>query len=95
MARIMKLPRPTYHVKTRREQAKRESLKAHMRKPECPIRDSLHGDPSRVSSPPSDHPTAYGNFVMDKHTKAENMQKRYLSTGFLVSKFLIFRNINP
>ena len=95
MASIMKLPRPNYHVKTRQELARRESLKAHLRKPECPIRDSLHGGLSRVSSPLVDHPTAYGNFVIDKHMKAENTQKIYLSMRFLVSKSLIFRNINP
>ena len=90
----MKRPRNIYHIKTRWELTRRESLKAHMRKPKCPIRDSLHGSPSCVSSPPVGHPTAYGKFVMDKHTKEENMQKRYLSAGFLVSKSLIFRNIN-
>ena len=91
----MKWPRPTYHIKKKRELTKQESLKAHMRKPEYPIRDSLHSGPSRVSSPPVGHPIVYGKFVMDKHTKVENMQKRYLSAGFLVSKSLIFRNINP
>ena len=91
----MKRPRPTYHIKTRRELTRRESLKAHMRKPKCPIKDSLHGRPSRVSSPLADHPTAYKKFVMDKHTKAKNTQKIYLSVGFPVSKSLIFQNINP
>ena len=27
------------------------------------------------SSPPADHPTEYGKFVMDKQTKAKNKQK--------------------
>ena len=91
----MKRPRPTYHIKTKRELTKQESLKTHMRKPEYPIRDSLHGGPSRVSSPPVGHPIVSGKFVMDKHMKAENTQKRYLSAGFPVSKSLIFWNINP
>ena len=91
----MKRPRPTYDIKIKRGLTRQENLKAHMRKPKCPIRDSLHGDSSRVSSPLTDHPTAYGKFVMDKHMKAENTQKRYLSAEFSVSKSLIFWNINP
>ena len=91
----MKGPRPTYHIKTRHELTIRESLKAHLRKPECPIIASLHGGLSRVSSPPTGHPTSYEKFIVDKHTKGENMQKRYLLVGFLVSKSLIFQNINP
>ena len=90
LAGIMKLSKPTYHIKTRQELAKRESLKAYVRKLYYPIKDSLHGGPSRVSSPPTGHPTAYGKFVMDKHTKAENTQKRYLLAGFPVFKSLIF-----
>ena len=50
-SRIMKQPTLTYHIKTRQELTRRESLKSHMRKPECPIRDSLHGGLSRISSP--------------------------------------------
>ena len=69
----MEQPKPTYHIITRRE-----SLKAHLRKPGCPIKDSLHGDLSKVSSPSASHPIVYGKFVMDKHTKAENTQKIYL-----------------
>ena len=38
----------------------------------------LHGNSSRVSSPPAGHPATYGRFVMDKYIKA----KRYLSTNF-------------
>ena len=38
------------------------------------------------SSPQIGHPITYGEFVMDKLTKVENMQKRYLSTGSPVSK---------
>ena len=95
LASIMKQLRSTYHIKIKQELTIRESLKAHLRKQERPIIDSLHGGPSRVSSPPTGYPTAYGKFVMDKHMKAKNMQKRYLSVGFPVSKFVIFWNINP
>ena len=91
----MKQSRSTYHIKTRWELTRQENFKAHLRKPECHIRDSRHGGLSRVSSPLADHPTVYGKFVMDKHTKVKNKQKRYLSTGFPVSKSLIFQNINP
>ena len=79
----MKLSRPTFHIKTRQELTRRESLKAHMRKLECLkahmrkleclIRDLLHGGPSRVSNPPTGHSTAYEKFVMDKHMKVENI----------------------
>ena len=48
------------------------------------MKGSLHGDPSRVSSPPDGHPIAYGKFVMDKYIKAKNKLKRYLSTDFPV-----------
>ena len=75
LAHIMKRPRPTYHIKTMQELTKRESFKAHLRKREGPIRDSLHGDPSRVSSPPAGHLTAYGKFVMDKNTRVENTKR--------------------
>ena len=77
LARIMKRPKLTYHIKSRRELIRRKSLKAHMRKPECPNKDSFYGGPSRVSSPPASHPTVYVKFVMNKNTQAENAQKRY------------------
>ena len=35
-----------YHIKTRRELTRRESLKGHLRKPGYPVKDSLHGGPS-------------------------------------------------
>ena len=53
LASIMKRPKPTYHIKTRRELIRWKSLNAHMRKPRCPIKDSLHGALSKVSSPPA------------------------------------------
>ena len=94
LARIMKRLKPTYHIKTKWELTRQESLKAHMRKLGCPIKDSLHGGLSRVLSPPADHPTAHGKFVMVKHTKAENKQKRYLSADFLIFKSFISWKIN-
>ena len=48
------------------------------------MKGSLHGSPSRVSSPPTGHPNAYGKFVMDKFIKAKNTLKRYLSNDFLI-----------
>ena len=92
---IMKRSKLTYHIKTTLKLVRQESFKAHIRKPEGPIRDSLHSGPSKVSSPPADHPPTYRKFLMDKHTKTENTQKIYLSARFTVSKSLIFRNINP
>ena len=77
LARIMKRPKLTYHIKIRRELIRGKSFKAHMRKPECLNKDSFYGGPSRVSSPPASHPTMYGKFVMNMHTQAENAQKRY------------------
>ena len=59
------------------------------------MKGSLHGGPSRVSSPPADHPTAYGKFVMDKHIKAENTLERYLSADLLVFFPLFPKKINP
>ena len=95
-AHIMKRSKPTYCIKTRRELSRRESPKAHLRKSGCPVKDSLHNGASRVSSPTTGHPTAYGKFVIDKHTKAENKQKKiYVSVDFLISKSLISRKINP
>ena len=44
----------------------------------------LHSGPSRVSSPPAGHLTAYGKFVMDKYIKAKKTLKRYLSIDLLV-----------
>ena len=82
-------------MKTKWELSRRESLKAHLRKRRCPVKDSFHGGSSRVSSPPTGHPTAYEKFVMDKHTKAENTQKIYLSVDFPIFKSLISRKINP
>ena len=72
----------------------RES-KAHMRKPGCHVKESLLGGPSRVSSSLADHPTAYEKFVIDKYTKVENKQKRYLPAGSLVSQSPISRKISP
>ena len=92
---LSRVSNPPYHIKTRRELTRRESLKAHLRKSECYIRDSLHGGPSRVSNPLAGHTILYGKFVMDKHTKVENMQKIYLLAGFPVSKSPNFWNINP
>ena len=71
----MKRPKLTYRINTKQELSKWESLKTHLRKLGSPVKDSLHGGPSRVSSPPVGHPTAYGKFVMNKHTKAENLKK--------------------
>ena len=65
-----------------------------MRKTGCPVKDSLHGGPLRVSSPPIGHTTAYGKSVMDKYMKAENTQKRYLSADFPVLKSLISQKVN-
>ena len=91
----MKRPKPTYRIKIKRELTRRESLKAYLRKIGCPVKDLLHGSLSRVSSPLTGHPTVYGKFVMDKHMKAKNTQTMYLSTDFPVSKFLIYRKVNP
>ena len=41
-----------------------------------------HGGQSRVSSPPTSHPTTYGKFVMDKCIKEENKLEKYLSADF-------------
>ena len=46
-----------------------------MRKIGCHIKESFHGGPSKILSPPADHPITYEKFVMDKNTKAKNMQK--------------------
>ena len=59
------------------------------------MKGSLHGGPSKVSSPPAGHPTAYGKFVMDKYKKAENALKRYLSDDFPVFYPLFPEKINP
>ena len=64
-ARDVKRPKPTYHIKTRQELPRRESLKAHLRKPGYLVKDSLHGCQSKISSPLAVHPTAYEMFVMD------------------------------
>ena len=48
------------------------------------MKGSLHGGPSKVSSPPDDHLTEYEKFVMDKYIKEENMLKRYLFIDFPV-----------
>ena len=48
---------------------RRESLKAHLRKSMCLVKDSFHGGLSRISSLTTDHPTAYGMFVMDNTKK--------------------------
>ena len=53
-----------------------------MRKRGCHIKESLHGGPSKILIPPADHPITYEKFVMDKNTKAKNMQKIFIS-GFL------------
>ena len=80
---IMKRPKPTYRTKTRRELTRR-GLKTHLRKPWCPVKDSLHGGSSKVSSPLIGHRTAYGKFVMDNYINAKNTQKRYLLADFPV-----------
>ena len=64
-ARDVKRPKPTYCTKIRQELSRRESLKAHLRKSGCLVKDLLHGGPSRISSPPAGHPTTHGMFVMD------------------------------
>ena len=43
--------------------------------------DWLLGSPSRILSPPANHPTAYGKLVMGKDTKAKNTQRIFIS-GF-------------
>ena len=92
LGRIIKRPKPTYYIKTKPELTRRENIKAHLRKLECPIRDSLYGGLSRISTPPANHPTAYEKFVMDKHTKVENI---YIS-GFLsfqITYFLEYQSL--
>ena len=39
------------------------------------------GSPSRILCPPAGHPIAYGNLVMEKDTKTENMQRIFIN-GF-------------
>ena len=95
LARIMKRSKLTYCIKTKRELSKHESLKVHLRKSRCLVKDSLHGGSFKISNPSVGHPIAYEKFVMDKHTKVENTLKRYLSVDFSISKSLIFRKINP
>ena len=46
------------------------------------MKGSLHGGPSKVSSPPASYPIAYGKFVMEKYIKVENKLERYLSADF-------------
>ena len=46
------------------------------------MKGSLHGSPSRFSSPSIDRLIAYGKFVMDKYVKAKNTLKRYLFANF-------------
>ena len=60
-----------------------------MRKIGCLVKDSLHDGPSRILSPPTDHLTTYGEFVMDKYTKVKNTQKIFISgfRSFQISYF--------
>ena len=63
--RDVKQPKPTYCIKTKRELSRQESLKAHLKKPRCLVKDSLHGGPSRISSPLVGHLIVYGMFIMN------------------------------
>ena len=77
-ARDVKRPKPTYCIKTRRELSRRESLKAHLRKPGCLVKDLFHDGSFRILSPPVGHLTAYEKFIMDKYTKVENTRKVFI-----------------
>ena len=84
--RCIKRLKPTYSSKIRWELSTWKSFKAHLKKPECLVNDSLHGGPSRISSPPAGHFTAYGMFVMDNTNEIfihifPSFQIIYLSKG--------------
>ena len=85
----VKWSKPTYHIKTKRALSRRESLKACLKRSGCLLKDLLQDGPSRISSPPTGHPTTYEKFVMNKYMKVENTQKIYLSVDFLVFKSII------
>ena len=90
-ARDVKRPKPTYRIKTIRELSRRESLKTHLRKPGCLVKNLLHGSPSRISSPPVGHPTTYDMFVMDNTKKIfihafPSFQIPYLSKKIIIDK---------
>ena len=85
LASIVKRLNSTYHIKTKGHYLDGKTLKL-----ECLPINLLQGGPSRVSSPPTGHPTAYEKFVMDKYINAKNKQKKYLSADFSVSKFPYF-----
>ena len=50
-----------------------------MRETRCLRRGQLQGNPSRVLSPPTGHPSTYGKFIMEKDTKAENTKRIFIS----------------
>ena len=85
LARVVKWSKLAYSIKTRRVLFRQESHKASMRKPRCLLKDSLQGGMSMILNPTTGHPNAYEKFVMDKHMKAKNTQKRYLSVDDLVT----------
>ena len=90
----MKRSNSVYRIKTKRVLSRQKSLKAYLRKPECFLKDSFRGGSSRILSFSAGHPTAYEKFIMNKHIKVENTQKRYLSADDPVSKSLISWKIN-
>ena len=71
LARVVKRSKPTYCIKTKRTLLKWESFKARFRKSGCLLKDLLQVGRSRISSPPTGHPTIYGKFIMDKYIKTE------------------------
>ena len=68
-AHDVKRPKLTYRIKTRHELSRRKSLKPHLRKLGCLVKDLLHGGPSRILSLSTGNPTAYGMFVKDNTKK--------------------------
>ena len=72
MARVVKRFKPAYRIKIRRALSRQESLKACLRKLGCLLKYSLQDGMSKILSPTTGHPTAYGKFVMNKYMKTKN-----------------------
>ena len=84
----MKRYKPIYGIKFRHKLTKPERLEirlsklrfpmkgslstTRLRKPMCPMKDSLYDDPFKVSNPSIDHSIIYEKFVMNKYIKMEN-----------------------
>ena len=70
----VRLPKPTFHIKTSRHYLDGKSEGLPM-KVGCPPKGQPLGSPSRVPSPLVGCPLIYDKFAMDEWIKAGNTQK--------------------